>query len=256
MQKFGLTGYPISHSLSPQLFKAAYGEEKFSYSLIETENITSAFSQFSKENYTGINVTMPFKEQIMQYVKHPDEISALLGCANVIINKEGILHSYNTDYDGVKETMGKVLHHTRNDKTLVIGLGGAGKAAALAMCDLGLSVCVTNRNLDKAEAFSAHIKKSNRNISVRGIDNINKLVDEADCIIYTLPIPLINIELLRNKIVLEANYANPSLQPPINSNKYYYISGKQWLYNQAITSFLHFTNCEPDRHKMKQIIGL
>ena len=105
MAKCGLIGNPISHSKSPALFAAAYGTGKHSYSLIEAPTCKEAMERFAAEGYTGTNVTSPFKDEVMEYVSLPDKISSLLGSANTIISANGKLHSYNTDYYGVKNTL-------------------------------------------------------------------------------------------------------------------------------------------------------
>jgi Shikimate 5-dehydrogenase len=260
MYRFGLIGNPISHSLSPALFKAAYGMENYSYELIETSDLLQSLHILKEEGFNGANITMPYKEQIMPYIQYPDKISNILGCANVVLNKNNSLYSYNTDYDGVKETILPYININDNNTVLIVGLGGAGMAATLACTDIGLNVIIANRNVQKAENFVNKIKSNTNhnqiNILTISLDEIEIHISNCSIIIYALPILISQLLpiTLKNKIVLEANYANPFLA---NYNfEYNYISGKYWLYYQAITAFKLFTNITPNITKMKKIIGI
>ena len=152
MHKFGLIGNPISHSKSPALFKAAYPAGEFTYDLIQAPTCNKAMELFHANGYTGINITSPFKEEIMKYVTLPDRVTALMGCANIAIKEGEEIKSYNSDYFGVKETLKEYLSgkEIESIKAMVIGAGGAGKAAALACVDLVMETILANRSAEKA----------------------------------------------------------------------------------------------------------
>ena len=276
MAKFSLIGNPISHSKSPALFKAAYGECGHTYTLLEAPTCREAISRFTGEGYTGSNVTSPFKDEIMDYISHPDRISSILGSANTILLKDGEFHSWNTDYYGVQNTLlehlaGESLTGTCTNvaatsapglapslpgtdgnhlKALVIGAGGAGKAAALAVKDMGMEVFFANRSSHAAEPFAKKI-----GAEYVGLEKIPLLLPQADIIIYNLSmaIPQLNGVCLEGKMVFEANYACPNLADKGASQ---YIDGRYWLYNQAIPAFRIFTSQEPCTAAMREVIGL
>lgn len=249
MAKCGLIGNPITHSKSPALFRAAYGEGSHTYTLIEAPTCREAMQRFRDEGFTGINVTSPFKDEVMEYISLPDRISALLGSANTVISSEGKLHSYNTDYYGVKETLAPLIGENA-PKALVIGAGGAGKAAALAAVDMGMEVYFANRSSGAAAPFARKI-----GAEYVPLEMIPALLPQTDIIIYNLSMaiePLRGVSL-DGKIVFEANYAHPNLS---NSNARQYIDGRHWLYNQAIPAFRLFTGEEPCTDAMRQVMGL
>ena len=171
MAKFGLIGNPISHSKSPSLFAAAYGGKCGSYELIEADSCVSAMERFIDGEYRGINVTAPYKEQVLEYVTDPDRASCELGNVNLLLKDEnhacnGRIYSYNTDYYGVKNTVKELLSGEymtdavvlpEIKRVTVVGAGGAGKAAALAMADSGYKVCLVNRSPERAVAFANKI---------------------------------------------------------------------------------------------------
>ena len=277
MAKCALIGNPVSHSKSPALFAAAYGTGKHSYSLIEAPTCKEAMEIFRAEGFTGTNVTSPFKDEIMDYTDLPDSISSILGSANTIISKNGKLFSYNTDYFGVKNTLEAFLPaawntgaqfcapedahpHLRNTgaqfcapeklTALVVGAGGAGKAAALALKDMGMEVYFANRSSSAAKPFAQKI-----GAEYIALDQIPLLLPKADILVYNLSMEIDSLKdvSLADKIVFEANYAHPNLA--CKESKIY-IDGRYWLYNQAIPAFKLFTGEEPDTTAMAQVMGL
>lgn len=277
MAKCALIGNPVSHSKSPALFAAAYGTGKHSYSLIEAPTCKEAMDIFRAEGFTGTNVTSPFKDEIMDYTDLPDSISSILGSANTIISTNGKLFSYNTDYFGVKNTLEAFLlaagntgaqfcapedahPHLRNTgaqfcapeklTALVVGAGGAGKAAALAVKDMGMEVYFANRSSIAAKPFAQKI-----GAEFVSLDHIPLLLPKADILVYNLSMEIDALKgvSLAGKIVFEANYAHPNLA--CKESKIY-IDGRYWLYNQAIPAFRLFTGEEPDTTAMAQVIGL
>ena len=257
MAKCGLIGNPISHSKSPALFAAAYGTGKHSYSLIEAPTCKEAMKRFADEGFTGTNVTSPFKDEVMEHVSLPDSITSLLGSANTIISSNGKLCSYNTDYYGVKNTLetflqadGNALEPPKQLTALVVGAGGAGKAAALAVKDMGMEVWFANRSSHAAKPFAEKI-----GAEYIPLDSIPLLLPKTDIIVYNLSMeidPLKDISL-EGKIVFEANYAHPNLN---NKGAHTYIDGRYWLYNQAIPAFKLFTGEEPCTTAMARVMGL
>ena len=258
MAKFSLIGNPIAHSKSPALFKAAYGEGRHTYSLLEAPTCKEAMQRFMDEGITGTNVTSPFKDDVMEYISLPDRISSTLGSANIVILKEGKLHSYNTDYYGVKNTLEEYLNTPCNKlasngkplTALVVGAGGAGKAAALAVVEMGMEVYFANRSSHAAKPFAEKI-----GAQYAPLTDIPLLLPQTDIIIYNLGIAIGQLEgvSLNGKIVFEANYAHPNLAASGASE---YIDGRFWLYNQAIPAFRLFTGEEPCTQAMREVMGI
>ena len=212
---------------------------------------------FAAEGFTGTNVTSPFKDEVMEHVSLPDSISSLLGSANTIISSNGKLASYNTDYYGVKNTLeaflqaaGNTLEHPKQLTALVVGAGGAGKAAALAVKDMGMEVCFANRSSHAAKPFAEKI-----GAEYIPLYDIPLLLPKTDILVYNLSMeidPLKEISL-EGKIVFEANYAHPNLN---NKGALTYIDGRYWLYNQAVPAFRLFTGEEPCTSAMAGVMGL
>ncbi len=256
MSRFGLIGNPISHSKSPSLFKAAYGNSHHTYSLFETQTVTEAIDLFEREDIAGVNVTSPFKDEVMDFVTLPDRISSILGSANVLIKgeKEGEILSYNTDYYGVRRSVEALLDGPKyKGKVAVIGAGGAGKAAALAMRDMGFEVTILNRSSGKVKEFAGKI-----GTLYLPLEKLSDSISDSDIIIYALSFLLPGVESMdfRGKIIFEANYLSPSLSWVDNVESATYIDGRYWLYNQAIPAFELFTGEEPNTLEMRKVMGI
>ncbi len=278
MAKFGLIGYPISHSKSPALFRAAYPNYEHSYELLEEKDLLTAINRFTDSDLKGVNVTAPFKDAVLDFTPFPDRVVSLLGSANVLIKgpefsrEYPVLRSFNTDYYGVRDTVAemlacdgdctagrdacadagrKLLKGVKN--VLVVGAGGAGKAAALAMKDMGYKVVLANRSADKAGRFAAKI-----GVEYAPLERLAECVGNADMIIYALSFMLDGFDKydFRGKAIFEANYANPLLSPDKGVESGLYISGKRWLYHQAVPAFELFTGEAPNEVLMRGVIGL
>lgn len=283
---FGLIGHPIDHSGSPRLFKAAYNG-RYPYDLIEGEYFESSFKKFLK-SYKAINVTAPFKEQAFEKADIVSGPCVLIGAANILIKEEDGIACHNSDFSGVILTVADALFpglvascyasfgkdghkkvhqavrqsltdvYGRRPKALIVGCGGAGKAAAVAAAEMGYSVTIANRTYDKAEKFIKGIPEYN--MTVITLEELRNAVIEADLIIYTLPRSCDQLAEIKMedfisraggpKIVLEANYRDPVLPAALGEAMEnacaMYINGKRWLLFQAVSGYALMTGETPD----------
>ena len=244
--RFAVAGNPVNHSLSPVLFRAAYGNSEDSYGLIEAKSAEEVVERFRDDGYDGINVTAPFKEDIIGFVDVRSELDIAIGAANTLLMRNGLIYSFNTDFNGVQECIKPFVGSGK--EVLVIGCGGAGKAAALAAAGLKCRVTVINRSFEKAQQFA-----ENHSLAAGRLNDLITLLCKSDIIINTLPsnLELIDRADFSGKIVLEANYQSPQIgRLPFINKSTNYISGKYWLLHQAVDSFRLFKRTEPDFNSM------
>ena len=252
MKKFGLIGHPIAHSLSPALFKAGY-DGIYPYDLIESDDFEEAFERFLN-NYDGINVTAPFKELAVCKADILSEECRQIGAANILIKTPDGIKAYNSDYLGVRQWLCEVVEGLNIGPTiLIVGLGGAGKAAAEAARSLGFRTILMNRT-----RFSDEI---------RPLEEFCRCFREADIIIYNIPMAIPQVAELTEddyrgtKVILEANYKNPSFDKNMTDRMIAanpdarYVSGETWLLYQALTGYELFTGEKPDPIKMAEVIS-
>lgn len=269
-KRFGLIGDPINGSLSPLLFNAGYGG-RYAYDLIEGSDFEASYRQFI-DGYDGINVTAPFKEPAFRKADVRDATCEKTGAANLLVKTDGGITAYNTDYTGIQMSLLKAAENDRKvwRTALIVGCGGAGKAAAVAAGDLRLKTVLMNRSMEKAEGIARRLPEYG--FEVRPMDDFRRCFRQADVVIYTLPEKIDAIDSLderdfrggrffgKRKFILEANYRTPSFGPQIlermrrANSLAVYISGKEWLLYQAVGGYGIFTDEMPDAEKMKNAL--
>ena len=157
-RKFGLIGLPLSHSFSRKFFSEKFFKERIDaeYFNFELENISQLSHVIgSHPDLEGLNVTIPYKEQVIKFLDFTDEAAAQIQAVNTIrINRTGhhvSLHGYNTDIQGFQESI-KPLLRNYHHKALVLGTGGASKGVVKALTNLGIDSILVSRNPeDKGE---------------------------------------------------------------------------------------------------------
>ena len=232
--KFGLIGHPISHSQSPALFAAAYPGGEHSYELIEEADFDKAYDRFI-EGYDAVNVTTPFKELAAARADVPNDVVKACGASNLLKKVEGKVHAYNTDYLGVRQILEG---RTFEGDVLVVGCGGAAKAAALAAADSGHNVIIANRDESRAIRFvAANIgRQGSASMLAIGLGMLEAVLHSVSFIIYCVPvaIPQLNDSNLAGKTLFEANYRDAQYSA---GHGYDYIPGEVWLKAQGVESF-------------------
>ena len=147
MKTYGLIGYPLEHSFSGKYFAEKFEKENIQnceYQLFPIENIQE-FVNLKKQNIAGLNVTIPYKEQVIPYLDELDEHANAIGAVNVIQIKNGKTKGYNSDYYGFKDSLLDFLPKDFNSKALVLGTGGASKALKQVLVDLSISFNIVSR---------------------------------------------------------------------------------------------------------------
>ncbi len=141
--KYGLLGRKLGHSYSPQIHKE-FGD--YSYSLYEIE--PEALQSFlAMESFSGINVTIPYKKDVMACCARLTEVAQKLGAVNTLIrNKDGTLTGHNTDYYGFQSMLQHSGLKPEGKKVLVLGSGGASNTVCTVLRELGARVTVISRS--------------------------------------------------------------------------------------------------------------
>lgn len=156
MSKFGLVGKNIDYSFSRDHFTKKFNNEDlpYSYENFDIENI-SRFPEILRENENilGLNVTIPYKEQVIPYLDELHKTAAEIGAVNTIkFYPSGKIKGFNTDYYGFMKSIKPFLkpHHTH---ALILGTGGASKAIAYALKKLNLSFEYVSRSANSKAKF-------------------------------------------------------------------------------------------------------
>lgn len=129
-RQYGLIGYPLSHSFSPGYFAEKFANEDIvdaHYDLYPLEQI-SEVQKLLDGSLSGINVTIPYKEQVIPYLDVLDEEAAAIGAVNTIKFDRGLVKGYNTDVYGFEQSLLGACDGHLPAKALILGTGGAAKA--------------------------------------------------------------------------------------------------------------------------------
>ena len=140
--KCGLLGRKLGHSYSPQIH-ALLGN--YSYQLFEKE--PEEIGDFLKNgDFTGLNVTIPYKKEVIPFLDELSPAAARLGAVNTIVRRDGKLIGHNTDYFGFRWLVQESGLQVAGKKALVLGSGGASSTAAAVLQELGATVIVISRS--------------------------------------------------------------------------------------------------------------
>ena len=151
MRKFGLIGYPLNHSFSPRFFANKFEEEGIcdaEYKAYPLENI-EAFSELYSDELHGINVTIPYKEQVIPFMDELSPAVQEIGALNTILFKDGKKIGYNTDVYGFQTSLTEWCADQLPEKALILGSGGAAKAVKYVFDSLDVSYKVISRSNPK-----------------------------------------------------------------------------------------------------------
>ncbi|QAA80697.1 shikimate dehydrogenase [Aequorivita sp. H23M31] len=151
MSKFGLIGRNIDYSFSKSFFSEKFERENLAHSyenfdIPSIENFPDIISETN--NLQGINVTIPYKQSVIPFLDSLDETAEKIGAVNVIkVLDDKKLRGYNTDYFGFQKSLSHFLP-LKNRKALILGKGGASKAIAYALDNLGFDFQYVSRRDD------------------------------------------------------------------------------------------------------------
>jgi len=151
MPKYGLIGYPLSHSFSKKYFTDKFDREKLvdsSYNLYSIQSIEELPELIKKERLNGLNVTIPHKEAVIPYLDELDETAMAIGAVNTIKivwqADQYHLKGYNTDAIGFKQSLIPHLK-TQHQEALILGTGGSAKAVAYVLQKLDIAYQMVSR---------------------------------------------------------------------------------------------------------------
>jgi shikimate dehydrogenase len=215
-KKFGLIGSTVSHSFSKVYFDEKFfreGLRDYHYDLYPLNTIDD-LKKLLQDNpeLCGLNVTIPYKEQVVKFLTEVDTDAKKIGAVNVIKIKDGKLKGFNTDSDAFLETLQKWFPENKNSKAVILGTGGSSKAVREALKKLKINYETVSRE----EGNGDHTYKS--------LEKNTSIISSANLIINTTPLGM---------------SPNTSTVPPID---YELLTPEHYvydlIYNPARTQFL------------------
>ncbi|WP_020526744.1 shikimate dehydrogenase family protein [Flexithrix dorotheae] len=156
MKKFGLIGFPLSHSFSKKYFTEKFENEKIEgcvyelYEIPEVDKLPQILLQ--NPELKGINVTIPYKKDVLKFLDEIDHSARKIGAVNVLkVGEFGKIKGFNSDYYGFMESLKKFIGYSENIKikALILGYGGASLAVKTVLEDLNIDFAYVSRSAEK-----------------------------------------------------------------------------------------------------------
>lgn len=239
--KFGLLGKKLGHSISPKIHKEIFRNLNIDedYSLIELdENQIESFFKNEIKNYRGLNVTIPYKIKVMEFMDEISREARDIGAINTIFQKNGKLYGYNTDYFGFKRMLEENKIFVNGKNSVVLGAGGGARAVIKYLIDENVkNILIVARNLEKAKRELSDLVKDRDNIKFMDFKSFEKREEKGYLIVNCTPVGM---------------YPNIDDSPISKKVSKKYENSVDLIYNPSETKFLKFAR----ENEKKSVNGL
>lgn len=203
----GLIGYPVAHSLSPRIH--TYWAKKYAietdYKLFTTppHRVRQVVHRLKNKGAKGFNVTVPHKQAVMEFLDGVDDVARAIGAVNTVIRHNGKFIGTNTDAYGfitnLKQSLPNLASHVKN--TVLLGAGGATRAAIVSLKEQGASITLTNRTEKTAAALANEFS-----IHYVNWESRHSILEQATLLVNTTSLGMKN----NPELDLNIQYLNPS----------------------------------------------
>jgi shikimate dehydrogenase len=280
VKQVGLIGYPVSHSLSPQMQQAAFDALGIEarYVLWETQPGTLAqrIASLRSPGVLGANVTIPYKEDVVSLLDEYDAAAVKIGAVNTIVNRGGRLVGYNTDAAGFIRALTDFTgcaFDCHGKKAVILGTGGAARAAAVALLENGVGeLALLGRTHRRVDALVNHLRaldSGNKRVSGAslGSSEANRFLSGADLLVNATPVGLrmddeallVDIDLLQaGAFVMDMVFNSPQtrLLGAAHARGCHTLNGLAMLLYQGALAFELWTGRAAPVEPMRAALGL
>lgn len=280
MKQVGLIGYPVSHSLSPQMQQAAFDALGIEarYVLWETQPGTLAqrIASLRSPGVLGANVTIPYKEDVVSLLDEYDAAAVKIGAVNTIVNRDGRLVGYNTDAAGFIRALTDFTgcaFDCHGKKAVILGTGGAARGAAVALLENGVGeLALLGRTHGRVDALVNHLRaldSGNKRVSGAslGSSEANRFLSGADLLVNATPVGLrmddevllVDIDLLQaGTFVMDMVFNSPQtrLLGAAHARGCHILNGLAMLLYQGALAFELWTGRAAPVEPMRAALGL
>jgi len=222
----GLIGDPVEHSMSPVMHNAAFRELGIDYVYVPFRvrkgELRQAIEGMKALNIKGLNVTIPHKVDVIQFLDKLDPLAEKIGAVNTIVNDSGVLTGYNTDASGFLQALRESGIEPEGKNVVVLGAGGASRAVSFILAERGAHPVILNRleEFDWARELASHISQSfDREVAALELNrgNLAGVLDKADILVNATSVGMspnegqtpVDARLLRPELVVYDIVYNP-----------------------------------------------
>ena len=247
---YGIVGSGIGYSLPPLIFNTLFRAQRLPavYRLFDTA--PAGLPNFVKAaellELDGFNVTIPFKEEVIEFLQKLDPIAAATGSVNLVLNRRGRWTGYNTDYYGIAATLEKFKNlQIRGSSVTVVGSGGAARTLYYLLSKQRAgSITLYHHSRQRRQVFESYVAGLSSGVQYEGRNYRDKIHDLSTCdlLVNCTPQPvtkLISVANLKQaKYVFEMRYAGT------RAGAKNYLDGSYMLAVQAAHNFKLMTGLE------------
>ncbi len=268
-------GDPIGHSMSPVMHNAALEDLDLDYVYeafhVKAEKLESAVEGFRALEIQGVNVTIPHKVKIMQYLDEIEKTAKKLGAINTIKNENGYLKAKNTDGEGALKAIKDEGFEPKGKTAVMFGAGGAARAVAFYLLTEINEFYIVNREEDfnladqLKQNLSQYYDKPISTIKLENEEKVRKTLNNSDILINTTPVGMhphsdntpVKKEWLHSSLFVFDVVYNPMETKLLREAKEVGCktqSGINMFVNQGWLAFKWWTGKEPNADLMKKIV--
>ena len=269
----GIFGDPVDHSLSPRMHNAAFRALGLDYVYVPLRptkrGIRYAVEAIRTLGLVGVNVTVPFKEDVIRYVDRVSDTARAAGAVNTIVLRNAELHGDNTDVPGFAAALAVGDFKIRAKRVLVIGAGGGARGVVHALLEAGAAdVVIANRTMARARALAKVFSKSRARLSVAPLDVLEDFdfLESRQLVVNCTSVGLKGEPFLEYDAAatpascVHFDLAYREGPTPFlalaGSAKRPVIDGRRMLLHQGAVAFKLFTGKKPPLDVMARAIGL
>jgi shikimate dehydrogenase len=251
MKMFAVTGDPILHSKSPDIFGAVFTRNGIdaAYFRLAADTAAEAVGLVKALELKGLNVTAPYKSDVIPFLDEIDGDAERIRAVNTIVNDNGRLKGYNTDYIGAIESFRDKHIDVKNRACLVIGAGGAGRAALYGIHRAGAHCTV----IDIDEKLAERVARES-GCNAAKYDQLESCVLSCDIVVYAVDASTSKIlkeESIRpDQVIYDVNYKKSFLTELAHKKGCRMVTGADVLINQAVPAYKYFLGNDPDKKLM------
>lgn len=251
---FAVTGKPVFHSRSPHIFNSLFREIEMDaiYMRLAAENSAEALKTAKAMNLAGLNVTSPYKEEMIKILDEVDDQALEVDAVNCIVNQNNGFIGYNTDATGAARALETNDIKPKNKRAAILGAGGAARAAAYGLLKAGAEkVVLLNRSEERAKKAAQRL-----GCDYAPLEKAEDVLKKSDILISCLPVHnhIIDPKFLKKTlVVMDANYKDSKLIQAAKETGCRIISGLEWLLHQALPAFHLFTGEEVPQEILKKL---
>jgi shikimate dehydrogenase len=276
MKEIGILGYPLGHTLSPKIHEAGFRELNLDISFkvwaTPPKNLKNKIIELKNEKFLGFCVTLPHKKAVIDLIDDIDDTAQSMNAVNWVVNQNGKLKGYNTDWIGFSESLKFYGKKISNENCLILGAGGSAKAICMSLINENASnIYIYNRTYRNVKEFVNNFEKFNKRIEIIDSEKLNNknFVDTLNLIINTTSVGMqggpapnispINTDIINKRALCYDLVYSPEITPFIEKAKYNKletIGGLTMLVFQAIKGFELVTGKKAPVNKMLEAVGI